>query len=94
VSGRRIGGGGTAPLFLTSTLAGGEWAASRLSRGTHWIGGWEGHRASLDAVDNRSTCPYQGSNPGRPSPYPSWYTDRAVSDVQKTVRYCDLYTNC
>jgi hypothetical protein len=44
--------------FLTSTLDGGVWSASRPSRftlretapGTHWIGGCVGPRASLDPV--------------------------------------------
>jgi hypothetical protein len=43
---------------LTSALDGGEWSASGpghfISRegapGTHWIGGWVGPRAVLDAV--------------------------------------------
>jgi hypothetical protein len=43
---------------LTSALDGGEWSASRTGRftsterapGTHWIGGWVGSRAVLDAV--------------------------------------------
>jgi hypothetical protein len=43
---------------LTSALDGGEWLASRPRRftprerapGTHWIGGWVGPRAVLDAV--------------------------------------------
>jgi hypothetical protein len=43
---------------LTSALDGGEWSASRPGRvttretapGTHWIGGWVGPRAVLDAV--------------------------------------------
>jgi hypothetical protein len=43
---------------LTSALGGGEWSASRLDRfiprekapDTHWIGGWVGPRAILDAV--------------------------------------------
>jgi hypothetical protein len=43
---------------LTSALNGGEWSASRPGRftprerapGTHWIGGWVGPRAVLDAV--------------------------------------------
>jgi hypothetical protein len=42
-----------APLFLTSALDGGEWLASHTSHftlGTHWIGGWVGPRAGLDAV--------------------------------------------
>jgi hypothetical protein len=46
---------------LTSALDGGEWSASRPDRftprerasGTHWIGGWAGPRAVLDAVVKR-----------------------------------------
>jgi hypothetical protein len=46
---------------LTSALDGGEWSASRPGRytsrerapGTHWIGGWVGPRAGLDAVAKR-----------------------------------------
>jgi len=46
---------------LTSALDGGEWSASRPGRftsrerapGTHWIGGWVGPRAVLDAVVKR-----------------------------------------
>jgi hypothetical protein len=46
---------------LTSALDGGEWSASRPTRfiprerdpGTHWIGGWVGFRAVLDAVVKR-----------------------------------------
>jgi hypothetical protein len=46
---------------LTSALDGGEWSASRPCRftpreralGTHWIGGWVGTRAVLDAVVKR-----------------------------------------
>jgi len=49
--------------FLTSSLDGGEWSASRSSRftprerapGTHWIGGWVGYRAGLDAMVKRKT---------------------------------------
>jgi len=49
------GSGGIAPAFLTSTLDGGEWSASRPGRftlrerapGTHWIGGWVGPRAAV-----------------------------------------------
>jgi hypothetical protein len=44
--------------FLTSALDGGEWSTSRPGRfiprekapGTHWIGGWVGPRAVLDAA--------------------------------------------
>jgi hypothetical protein len=46
---------------LTSALDGGEWSASRRSRftprerapGNHWIGGWVGPRAVLDAVKRK-----------------------------------------
>jgi hypothetical protein len=46
---------------LTSALDGGEWLASRpdsftpreRASGTHWIGGWVGPRALLDAVVKR-----------------------------------------
>jgi hypothetical protein len=44
--------------FFTSALGGSEWSASFPGRfiprerapGTHWIGGWVGYRAYLDAV--------------------------------------------
>jgi hypothetical protein len=44
---------------LTPALVGREWSASRPARltrgerapGTHWIGGWMGHRAGLDDMD-------------------------------------------
>jgi hypothetical protein len=55
------GSGGIAPPFLTSALDGGEWSASshclfipeERAPGTHWIGGWVGPRAGLDAVETR-----------------------------------------
>jgi hypothetical protein len=48
-------------IFLTAALVGGEWSASRPGRftakegalGTHWIGGWAGHRADLDNMEKR-----------------------------------------
>jgi hypothetical protein len=51
------GSGDVAPTLLTSALDGGEWSASSPDRalpqgndlGTHWIRGWVGLRASLDA---------------------------------------------
>jgi hypothetical protein len=63
-----MGSESIAPLFLTSTLDGGEWSASRLGRftpgeeapGTHWIGGWVGPRAGLDALDKRKILPLPG----------------------------------
>jgi hypothetical protein len=53
--------GGIAPHSLTSALDGGEWSASRhvpltpteRAPRTHWIGGWVGSRAVLDAVVKR-----------------------------------------
>jgi hypothetical protein len=53
------GSGGFAPrILLTPTLDGGDCPDSRPGRftlrerapGTHWIGGWVGPRAGLDAV--------------------------------------------
>jgi hypothetical protein len=45
-------------MSLISALGGGEWSASPPSRitprertGTHWIGGWVGLGAGLDAVE-------------------------------------------
>jgi hypothetical protein len=36
--------------------------------GTHWIGGWVGPRAGLDAETRRKIlCPCRGSNPDRPA---------------------------
>jgi hypothetical protein len=56
-----LGSGSIAPRILTSALDGDEWPASRLDRltsregapGTHWIGGWMGSRAGVDAVVKR-----------------------------------------
>jgi hypothetical protein len=39
--------------------------------GTHWVGGWVGRRAGLDAVakwKNSITAPRRHLNPGRPAP--------------------------
>jgi hypothetical protein len=58
---------------LTSVLDGGELSASRPGRftqrerapGTHWIGGWVGPRAVLDAVVKRKIpSPLRESKPG------------------------------
>jgi hypothetical protein len=53
------GSGGIASSFLTSALDGDEWGFTpRLlyawgkNPGIHWIGGWVGPRAGLDAVEN------------------------------------------
>jgi hypothetical protein len=55
-------------IFLTSTLAGGEWSASHPGRftpgerasGTHWIGGWVDPRAGLDDVKKRKLLTLTG----------------------------------
>jgi hypothetical protein len=42
--------------FVTSAIDGGEWSvctSGERSSDTHWIGGWVGRRASLDAVAKR-----------------------------------------
>jgi hypothetical protein len=60
---------------LTSALDGDEWSASRPGRfiaresapGTHWIGGWVGPRAVLEAVVKRKIpSPRRESNPRTP----------------------------
>jgi hypothetical protein len=69
--------GGIAPRFLTPALDGDEWSASRTGRftpgerapGTHWIGGWVGPRAILDAVVKRKIpSPCRDSNLPSSSP--------------------------
>jgi hypothetical protein len=61
--------------FTTSALDGGEWSASRpgsalplgKASGTHCTGGWVGLRAGLDTeARGNISCPFRGSNPGRP----------------------------
>jgi hypothetical protein len=75
---------------LTSALDGGEWLASRSGRltprerahGTHWIRGWMGPRAVVDAVVKRKIpSPCQESNPRTPivQPIAQRYTDWAVT---------------
>jgi hypothetical protein len=52
------GNGGIAPHSLTLPLDGSKWSASRPGRitprerapGIHWIGGWVGPRAVVDAI--------------------------------------------
>jgi hypothetical protein len=72
---RRMGSGGVVSPFLTSVLDEGEWSASRPGRltpgerslATHWIGGWVGPRAGLDAVEKRKFLVCRELNPGRPA---------------------------
>jgi hypothetical protein len=55
------GSGGISQPLLTSAVHVGEWLASRcecfapeqIVTGTHWIGGWVGHRSGLDAMEKR-----------------------------------------
>jgi hypothetical protein len=78
---------------LTSAPDEGEWSASRPGRftprerapGIHWIGGWVGPRAVLDAVVKRKTpSPRQLSNPRTPivQPVAQRYTDRAITALE------------
>jgi hypothetical protein len=71
---------------LTSALDGGEWSASlpggfiprERVPGTHWIGGWVGPRAVLDAVVKRKIpSPRRKWNPRAPivQPIAQRYTD-------------------
>jgi hypothetical protein len=54
-----------APLFLTSALDGGELPALGHGRftlgqrvpGTHWIRGWVGPKAGLNAVERKNLLP-------------------------------------
>jgi hypothetical protein len=70
----------TSTHSLTSALDGGEWSASRPGRftpkerasGTHWIGGWMGPRAVLDAMVKRKIpSPRRESNPRTPTVQPA-----------------------
>jgi hypothetical protein len=71
---------------LTSALDGGEWLASRPGRftpreralSTHWMGGWVGSSAVLDAVVKRKIPSLRWeSNPRTPivQPVAQRYTD-------------------
>jgi hypothetical protein len=77
---------------MTSALDGGEWLASRHGRFTprerapvtHWIGGWVGPRAVLDAVVKRKNIsPRRESNPRTPivQPLVQRYTDWAITGL-------------
>jgi hypothetical protein len=83
---------------LTSALDGGEWSASRTDRfnpteralDTHWIGGWVGPRAVLDAVVKRKIpSPCQESNPRTPivQPVAQRYTDWAITAPARCILY-------
>jgi len=69
---------------LTSTLDGGEWSASRPGRftlregapGTHWIGGWMGSRAGLDAMVTRKI----------PGTFHSWNVPEKAENIRLNFR--------
>jgi hypothetical protein len=62
---------------------------------THWIGGWVGPRAVLDAVVKRKIpSPRRESNPRTPivQPVSQLYTDRAIMDLTLYGKYInDFY---
>jgi hypothetical protein len=53
-------------LHTLAALPHGETAS-----GTHWIGGWVGPRAGMDAVEKINFFHCRGSKPGRPASSPS-----------------------
>jgi hypothetical protein len=91
---------------------GGEWSASRPGRftsrdkapGTHWIGGWVGSRAGLDAMRNRKLpssyrdSKYKSSSP-QPSTVPLSYPWKRLwrgyrSIMQRYVKSCLMQFIC
>jgi hypothetical protein len=90
---------------LTSTLEGGEWSVSRPSRftprerapGTHWIGGWVGPGAVLDAVVKRKIpSPRRESNPKTPivQPIIQRCTDWAATFLRLFVSVSEPHSHC
>jgi hypothetical protein len=81
-----LGNRGIAPPILTSAQGRGEWSASDFCRFTpgeraiitHWIGGWVGPRAGLDAVEKTKISPLPESNLDPPAPYPVTITSRLL----------------
>jgi hypothetical protein len=84
---------------LNSALDGGEWSASRPGRftprerapGTHWVGGWVGSRAVLDAMVKRKIPSLrQESNQRTPivQPVVQHYTDWAITAHLERNMYC------
>jgi hypothetical protein len=77
---------------LTSALDRGEWSVSPLGRfisrerapSTHWIGGWVGPRAGLDAVKRKIPSPRREWNPRIPiiQPVAQRYTDWAITALK------------
>jgi hypothetical protein len=80
-----------------SALDGVEWSASQPCRftpcvkatGTHWIGGWVGLRAGVDAVEKRkSLCPCRKSNTDLPNHSPSLYPLRYPGSWRSICTNC------
>jgi hypothetical protein len=84
---------------LASALDGGEWSTSRAGRftprertpGTHWIGGWVGPSAVLDAVVKRKIpSPRRESNPRTPIVQTSsnfLYCNYHIHRLMKTLKW-------
>jgi hypothetical protein len=94
------GSGGIAPRILDLGTKWGEWSASRpgcftpreRSSGTHWIGGWVGPSAVLDAVVKRKIpSPRRESNPRTPivqsvaQRYTDWAINGSVGDYEDNI---------
>jgi hypothetical protein len=66
-----LGSGGIAPPFLISAQDGSECSASHpcfstpmeRAPSTHWMGGWVGPRAGVDATEKRKILPLLGIEP-------------------------------
>jgi hypothetical protein len=75
---------------LMLVLDGGEWSASCPSNftpreraaTTHWVGGWVGPRAGLDALKWILSYPCQRSNPSRPAcHYTNWAIPASLCNI-------------
>jgi hypothetical protein len=84
---------------LTLALHGDEWSDSRPGRftpskrapGTHWIGGWVGSRAGLDAVvKRRIPSRYWDSNPPIISQWPSATSRSCPGSFSNSTCECKL----
>jgi hypothetical protein len=62
--------------------------------GTHWIGGWVGPRAGLDAGARRKIlCPCRGSNPDRPARSQTLYWLSYRGSVLKYNRFLSRFVH-
>jgi hypothetical protein len=65
-----------------------------LGVGAHWIGGWVGPRADLDAGARRKIlCPCRGSNPDRPALSQTLYYLRYRGSLGR-MGLCIYFANC